>query len=80
MKTRKLSIAVLIVALCAILGYGLGSLISDISNGMKKNKENGYIAPVEVQISNGYFIASAVIGNLLSFGAIFALNHFNVPV
>ena len=40
----------------------------------------GYFKDNEVQISNGYFIASAVIGNLLSFGAIFALNHFNVPV
>ncbi|MCR5453726.1 MAG: hypothetical protein K6F33_01905 [Bacteroidales bacterium] len=40
----------------------------------------GYFRNNEVRISNGYFIASAVIGNLLSFGAIFALNHYNVPV
>jgi hypothetical protein len=40
----------------------------------------GYFRNSEVRISNGYFLASAIIGNLLSFGAIFALNHFNVPV
>ena len=40
----------------------------------------GYFRNSEVRISNGYFLASAIIGNLLSFGALFALNHFNVPL
>ena len=40
----------------------------------------GYFRNNEVRISNGYFLASAIIGNLLSFGALFALNHFNVPL
>ena len=40
----------------------------------------GYFRNNELRISNGYFLASAIIGNLLSFGALFALNHYNVPL
>ena len=63
------------------LGYyawlGLAFLISATFEWLV---DVGYFRNNEVRISNGYFLASAIIGNLISFGVIFALNHFNVPV
>ena len=53
MKTRKLANAAILIVLCALVGYGLGSLISDISDGMKKNEKSGYIAQSEVEIKDG---------------------------
>ena len=53
MKTRKLANAAILIVLCALVGYGLGSLISDISDGMKKNEKSGYIAQSEVEIQDG---------------------------
>lgn len=40
----------------------------------------GFFRDREVRISNGYFLAAAVFGNLLSFAAVGVLNYYNVPV
>ncbi len=37
-----------------------------------------YFRDREVKVSNGYFLASAVFGNLISFGSIAALTYFGI--
>ena len=53
MKSGSIIKAVLLVAVCGIFGYGIGSIISDTRESMKKNEGSGYIGRQEVEISDG---------------------------